>query len=413
MSLKRRLHTRRVTPQPTVRWHEANRMKRLPLYLFTILDELKAKARAEGIDVVDLGMGNPDLPAPKHVVDELCLRVRDAANHRYSRPDGDVEQLLKRVVAEWYGKRYGVSLDPRTEVLPLIGSKEGISHLSLAFLNHDDIAIVPSPAYPVHFNGVIMAGGILYPVPLSPENDFKPPIHALPREVVRMAKMIFLSYPHNPTTQMADAAFFEEVVGWAKREDIMVIHDFAYADVVFDGHHAPSFLSVTGAADVGVEFHTLSKSYNMAGWRIGFALGNPEILRSLAKAKSYIDFGIFRAVQWAAVKALTGPQDVLKKNLDTYRERRDVFVDGLNRIGWPTPKPKATFYVWTKMPSKFGQLTSLEFATLLMEEAGVVCAPGTGFGEYGEGYVRFALVEDTKRLILAVKRIEPVLRMKS
>ena len=413
MSLKRRLQAKQPKPQPSLRWHEANRLKRLPLYLFTILDELKAKARAEGMDVVDLGMGNPDLPAPKHVVEELCARAHETANHRYSRPDGDVEQLLKEVVADWYQRRFGVTLDPRTEVLPLIGSKEGIAHLSLAFLNNDDIAIVPNPAYPVHFNGVIMAGGILYHVPLTADNDFKPPLATLPREVVRMAKMMFLSYPHNPTTAVVDAAFFDEVVAWAQRHDIMIIHDFAYSDMVFDGHHAPSFLSVAGAKDVGIEFHTLSKSYNMAGWRIGFALGNAEILRILAKTKSYIDFGIFRAVQWAAVKALTGPQDVVKKNLEIYRHRRDVFVDGLNRIGWPVPKPKATFYVWTKIPSKFSQLTSLEFATLLMEEAGVVCAPGTGFGEYGEGYVRFALVEDAKRLALAVKRIEPLLRMKS
>jgi len=413
VSLKRRLRARQPKPHPMLRWHEANRMKRLPLYLFTIIDELKARARAEGIDVVDLGMGNPDLPAPTHVVDELCRRAHDPVNHRYSRPDGEAERRLREVIAAWYARRFGVSLDPKTEVLPLIGSKEGIAHLSLAFLNNDDIALVPNPAYPVHFNGVIMAGGILYHIPLSPENEFKPPIHHLPREVVRMAKMLFLSYPHNPTTQVVDAAFFQDVVEWAKREDIMVIHDFAYSDIVFDGYRAPSLLSVPGAKEIGIEFHTLSKSYNMAGWRIGFAVGNAEILRSLEKTKSYIDFGIFRAVQWAAIKALTGPQTVVQRNVETYRHRRDVFVNGLNAIGWHVARPKATFYVWAKIPPKFSALTSLEFATLLMEEAGVVTAPGTGFGEFGEGYIRFALVEDVARLRLAIKRIEPMLRMKS
>ena len=413
MSLKRRLQSRRPASQPAARWHVANRLKRLPLYLFTILDELKAKARAEGIDIIDLGMGNPDLPAPKHVVEELCKRARDPANHRYSRQDGDVEQLLKRTVADWYGKRFGVRLDPKTEVLPLLGSKEGIAHLSLTFLNNDDIAIAPNPSYPVHFDGVILAGGILYNMPMTPENDFKPSVHALPREVVRRAKMMFLSYPHNPTTQVVDAAFFEDIVAWAKRHNVMIVHDFAYSDIVFDGYRAPSFLSVKGAKDIGIEFHTLSKSYNMAGWRIGFAVGNAEILRSLAKTKSYCDFGIFRAVQWAAVQALSGSQDVIRKNIEIYRQRRDVFVDGLNRIGWPVAKPKATFYVWAKIPSKFSALTSLEFVTLLMEETGVVCSPGTGFGEFGEGFVRFALVDDVKRLAVAVKRIESVLRMNS
>lgn len=392
-------------------FQEANRLKRLPLYLFTILDELKAQARARGIDVIDLGMGNPDLPPPKHVVDELARRVRDPENHRYSRKDGEVERRVNEAIAEWYYRKFRVRLDPKTEVLPLIGSKEGLSHLSLAFLNHDDVALVPNPTYPVHFNGNILAGGILYNIPIHAESHYLPNLQAVPREVLRMAKMLILSYPHNPTTAVADLKFFRETVEWAKAHRIMVVHDFAYSDFMYDGHRAPSILEVKGSNDVAVEFHTLSKSYCLPGLRFGFAVGNADILASLAKTKSYIDFGIFRAVQWAAIKALLGPQDCVKKVVDTYRKRRNVFVPGLSRIGWDIPMPKGTFYVWAKIPLKFSALTSLEFATLLVQEAGVVIAPGSGFGDYGEGFVRFALVEPEPRLREAVTRIERVLRM--
>ena len=394
-------------------FQEANRLKRLPLYLFTILDDLKHQARQRGLDVVDLGMGNPDLPPPKHVVEELRRQVMDPANHRYSRSDGDIERRLKEAIAEWYFRKFHVQLDPTTEVLPLIGSKEGIAHLSLAFLNHDDIALVPNPAYPVHFNGVIMAGGILYSIPTSPDHRYLPNLRGINREVLKMSKMIFLSYPHNPTTATADLKFFQDAVGWAKSHRIMAVHDFAYSDFVFEGPKAPSILQVRGAKDVSVEFHTLSKSYSMAGWRLGFAVGNHEILASLAKTKSYVDFGIFRAVQAAAIKALLGPQDYVQQTVETYRKRRDVFVGGLQKIGWKVPMPKSTFYVWAAIPLKFSALTSLEFATLLVQEAGVVAAPGTGFGEYGEGFVRFALVEPEARLKDAVRRIERVLQMES
>jgi alanine-synthesizing transaminase len=394
-------------------FQEANRMKRLPLYLFTILDELKAQAKASGIDVIDLGMGNPDMPSPPHVVDELCKQARKMENHGYSRPDGAAERQLRVAIAQWYDKKFRVPLDPKTEVLPLIGSKEGISHLSLAFLNHDDIALVPNPSYPVHFNGVIMAGGILYSIPIQAEHGWLPNLKAINREVLKMAKMLFISYPHNPTTATADLKFFEEVVAWAKAHRIMVVHDFAYSDFVYDGAKAPSIMQVKGAMDVAVEFHTLSKSYNMAGWRLGFAVGNPDILASLAKTKSYIDFGLFRAVQWAAVKALTGPQDCVAETVATYGKRREVFVNGLNKVGWSIPMPRGTFYVWTKIPMKFSALTALEFATLMVQEAGVVCSPGTGFGEYGEGFVRFALVDSESRLKDAVGRIGNVLKMVS
>jgi aspartate/methionine/tyrosine aminotransferase len=387
--------------------HEANRMRRLPLYLFTIIDGLKAKARERGVDVIDLGMGNPDLPTPKHIVDELCKQVHTTENQRYSRPGGEPEKILRDAIVQWYKQRFNVSLDPSDEVLPLIGSKEGIAHLSLAFLNHDDIALVPNPAYPVHFNGVIMAGGILYNIPMTAEHNFKPNLKALSPELVKMAKLLFISYPHNPTTAVADKAFFQEVLDWSKdKPNLIIAHDLAYSDIVFDGYKAMSILELEDSKNANViEFHTLSKSYNMAGWRIGFVVGNKDILASLAKTKSYVDFGIFRGIQLAAAKALTGPQDCVKELVETYRKRRDIFVEGLNSIGWPVEKPKATFYIWTHIPPKYSALTSMEFAALLIEEAGVAVAPGTGFGEYGEGYIRFALVDNEERLKLAVERI--------
>jgi len=393
--------------------HEANRMKRLPLYLFTIMDDLKAKARERGIDVIDLGMGNPDLPTPSHVVEELREQVKNPKNHRYSRPNSEPEIQLREAIAQWYHGRFGVTLNPAEEVLPLIGSKEGVAHLSLAFLNQDDIGLVPNPAYPVHFNGVIMAGGILYNIPLTPENEFKPALKTLSPEVVKMAKILFLGYPHNPTTQVVEMRFFEEVVEWARGKNILIAHDLAYSDIVFDGYRAPSLLQVKGAKEQVIEFHTLSKSYNMPGWRIAFCVGNRDILKSLAKTKSYIDFGIFPAVQHAAIKALTGPQECVTNLVEIYRKRRDVFVDGLNQIGWPVTKPKATFYIWTRIPMKYSALTSMEFASLLIDEAGVGVAPGTGFGEYGEGFIRFALVETEDRLLEAVKRLQKVLEMEN
>ena len=375
------------------------------------MDQLKAKAQARGVDVIDLGMGNPDLPPPAHVVEELVKQVKKPENHRYSRKDGDVERLLNETIAQWYHRKFRVELDPRTEVLPLLGSKEGISHLSLAFLNHDDIALVPNPTYPVHFNGVVLAGGILYNLPINAENEYLPDLQAIPRSVLKQSKILFLSYPHNPTTAVADLKFFREVIAWARQHRIMVVHDFAYSDFMFDGHRAPSMLEVPGAKEVAVEFHTLSKSYSLPGLRFGFAVGNQDVLASLAKTKSYIDFGIFRAVQWAAVKALAGPQDYVERAAALYHKRRNIFLKGLKQIGWDVPIPKATFYVWAKIPLKFSALTSLEFATLLVQEAGVVVSPGSGFGEYGEGFVRFALVEPEPRLKEAIRRIARVLQM--
>ena len=391
--------------------HEANRLKRLPPYLFTIVDQKKKEVSDRGVDVIDLSMGSPDQPAPKEAIEELCKQARVNGNQRYSRRDDEIEVKLRNAIAEWYMKRFGVVLDPENEIVPLIGSKEGIAHLSLAFLNNDDIALVPNPAYPVHFNGVIMAGGILYNIPLTPENNYMPKFERLSSEVVRMAKLLFLSYPHNPTAQVASLEYFQEVVDWAKKKDIIVGHDLAYSDIVFDGYRAPSFLEAKGAKDVAIEFHTISKSYNMAGWRFGFCVGNKEILKTLAKTKSYIDFGIFRAIQCAAIKVLSSCDDTVKKTVDTYKKRRDLFVDGLNKIGWKVEKPKATFYVWCHIPLKYNALNSMEFTNLLLEEAGIAVAPGTGFGEYGEGFIRFALVENEERLKTALDRLKNILEL--
>ena len=392
---------------------EANRMKRLPLYLFSIIDELKREAKERGKDIIDLGMGNPDQPTPKHIVSELCRAAKHPKNHRYSRYIDDSECKLRKAIAKWYKAKFGVKLDPDSEVLPLIGSKEGIAHISLAFLNSDDIALVPNPAYPVHFNGVLIAGGILHNIPVSEETGYLPDFSSVPKSLLKKTKMIFLSYPNNPTSAVATKSFFRKAISFARKNRMILVHDLAYSDIVFDGYKAPSILELPGARDVCVEFHTLSKSYNMAGWRMGFAVGNRKILQALSKTKGYIDFGLFKPVQYAAIKALTGPQGCVRKQVEIYRKRRDVMVKALSDVGWPVPKPKATFYLWARIPDKYSALTSMEFAALLIREVGVVIAPGTGFGEYGEGYVRFALVEDEDRLKEAALRIKKVLEMEA
>ncbi len=389
----------------------SSRMKRLPYYLFTVIDDLKKKAREAGMDIIDLGMGNPDKPTPDHIVRELCERAKDPKNHGYSRSIDEVEGQFRAAIAEWYKERFSVELDPETEVLPLIGSKEGIAHLSLAFLNKEDVCLVPNPAYPVHFNGVLIAGGILYDLPLIEENDFLPDLDAIPEDILKKAKMMFLGYPHNPTSAIATPSFYEKTVSFAKKNNIILVSDLAYSDIVYDDFKATSLLEIPGSRELSIEFHTLSKSYNMAGWRIGFVVGNAEVLAILAKLKGYMDFGLFKPIQYAAIKALRGPQDCVQEQVELYRQRRDVMVEALNNIGWEVPKPKATFYLWARIPGKYKDLTSMEFVSLLIKEAGVVIAPGTGFGESGEGYIRFALVEDENRLIEAADRIKKVLEM--
>lgn len=392
---------------------EANRMMRLPPYLFTIVDDLKVKVARRGVDVIDLSMGNPDLGAPPQAVSALLEAAADPSSHGYSKNYGPIETDLRRAIADWYRRKFGVELDPDTEVLPLIGAKEGIAHLSLAFLNNDDIALVPSPAYPVHFNGAIMAGGLLYNLPLGPENCYMPELEKLDKHIVRMAKLLFISYPHNPTATVVDLDFFERVVDWARKNDVIIAHDLAYSDIVFDGYRSPSMLEVADAKSIGVEFHTMSKSYSMAGWRIGYAVGNRRILKSIAKTKSYVDFGIFRPIQRAAIACLDGADDYVLETVGIYKRRRDVFINGMKEIGWNLPVPRGTFYIWARIPLKYSALTSLEFATLLLEETGIAVAPGTGFGEYGEGYIRFALVQKEERLKEAVARIKKFLEVDS
>lgn len=389
---------------------EANRMKRLPPYLFTIVDGLKREVRARGVDVIDFSMGNPDLAPPPHVVEALREALGFPGIHRYSKWDEEIERNLRKAIAQWYHGRFGVTLDPDTEVVPCIGSKEGIAHLALAFMNNDDLALIPSPAYPVHFNGIIMAGGILYDIPIREDQKYLPDLFSLPKETTRLSKLLMLSYPHNPTTATCGIDFYERVIHWAKDKQIIIASDLAYSDMVFRGPRASSILEVKDALKHCIEFHTLSKSYSMPGWRIAFAVGNREILKSLAKTKSYCDFGIFKAIQYAATQALTGPQGSVKKAVETYKKRSALLVDGLNKIGWPTKKPDATMYVWCRIPQRFSEHTSMAFTELLIREAGVAVAPGTGFGEYGEGYVRFALVVPDSRIREALGRIEKFLQ---
>lgn len=385
---------------------EAHRLKRLPPYLFTVIDNLKNQVKATGVDVIDLGMGNPDIPAPAHVIEALCKAAHDPKMHNYSKAFDPIEVQLRKSIANWYERKFNVVLDPDTEVLPLIGTKEGIAHLSLGLLNHDDIAIVPTPAYPVHFNGVIMAGGILYSIPLTEENHYLPELKKIERSILQRTKLMFLSYPNNPTTAIADKSFFEDVVHWGKGKDIVIAHDLAYSDFInIKGYRAPSILEVKGAKDYCIEFHTLSKSYSMAGWRVGFVVGNKDVLSILRKTKSYTDFGMFKAVQAGAIAALDGPQDYVKQTVDMYHKRLEVFCNGLTEVGWETPVPKSTFYIWARIPQKYRMYSSLDFTRLMVKDAGVAVAPGTGFGEYGEGYIRFAVVDNEARLKEAVKRI--------
>lgn len=392
---------------------EAHRLKRLPPYLFNIIDDLKNQVKLKGVDVIDFGMGNPDLPPPKHVIDALCHAAHKPGMHNYSKSYDDVEVRFRKAIANWYEKKFNVVLDPDTEVVPLIGTKEGIAHLCMGLLNHDDIAIVPSPSYPVHFNGVVMAGGILYSIPLLKENDYLPELHKIDRSIMQRSKLMFISYPNNPLTVTADKSFFEDVVKWGKDREIVIAHDLAYSDFVYEkGYRAPSILEIKGAKDYCIEFHTLSKSYSMAGWRLGFAVGNKQILDILRKTKSYCDFGMFKAIQEGAIAALTGPQDCVKEAVHTYRKRTELFIKGLKEVGWDIPMPKSTFYVWAHIPEKYMGQSALDFTTTMVQDAGVAVAPGTGFGEYGEGFVRFAMVENEARIKEAIKRIGEFINIK-
>ena len=386
---------------------EFRRIKRLPPYVFSIVNELKVKARAQGDDIIDFGMGNPDLPTPPHIVEKLCEAVKNPRNHRYSASRGITK--LRMAIADWYGRRYGVEIDPEREAIVTIGAKEGISHLALALVEPGDVALAPSPTYPIHPYSVIIAGGDVRSVRLEEGTDFYGALVAAYRESWPPPKLLILSFPHNPTTATVDLAFFEKVVAFAQEHHLHVIHDFAYADLTFDDYRAPSFLQAPGAKAVGVEFFTLSKSYNMPGWRVGFAVGNAQIIAALTRIKSYLDYGIFQPIQIAAIVALNGPQECVKETVDTYRVRRDVLVDGLNRIGWSLAKPKGTMFVWAKIPDSYRMMGSLEFSKFLIDKAKVAVSPGIGFGQYGDEYIRFALVENEHRTRQAIHGIKRVL----
>ena len=385
-----------------------HRMMRLPPYVFGIVDQLKMEARRRGEDIIDLGMGNPDLPTPKHIVNKLVEAVKNPRNHRYSASKGIYK--LRLAITDWYLKRYDVELDPDSEAVVTIGAKEGIGHLVLATLGPGDVVFVPDPTYPIHAYSVVIAGGDLRSVPLTGEGDFFQRLLTATKQTWPHPKMLIISFPQNPTTKVVDIDFFENLVTFARDHHLMIVHDLAYGDIVFDGYRAPSLLQVKGANDVGVEFFSLSKSYNMPGWRVGFALGNAEMLAALARLKSYFDYGVFQPIQIAAIIALNENQDCVRETVEIYRKRRDTLIHGLKRVGWEIEKPKGTMFVWAEIQKPFKKMGSVEFSKLILREGLVAVSPGVGFGEYGEGFVRFALVENEARIKQAVKGIQKVLK---
>ena len=380
------------------------RIKRLPPYIFSITDALKKDARARGEDIIDFGMGNPDQPTPKHIVDKLIETVQRGDTHRYSQSKGIPR--LRQASCNWYKERFDVDLDAEKEAIVTLGSKEGIAHLAMAVLGPGDAVLVPNPSYPVHPYGFVIADADVRHVPLAPGVDFFAELEKAIATSWPKPKVLVLNFPGNPTTQCVDLEFFEKVIAIAKENDIWVVQDLAYADIVFDGYKAPSILQVEGAKDVAVEFFTLSKSYNMPGWRIGFCVGNPTLVGALARMKSYLDYGMFTPVQVAAIAALEGDQSGVAENREMYRKRRDVLCEGLNAIGWQVEKPKATMFVWAKIPPQFQSMGSLEFAKFVLKEAKVAVSPGIGFGQYGDDHVRFALIENEHRTRQALRGLK-------
>jgi alanine-synthesizing transaminase len=387
---------------------EFRRIKRLPPYVFAIVNELKAAARARGEDIIDFGMGNPDQPTPEHIVEKLVEVARRKDTHRYSMSRGIPR--LRRAVCRWYKQKFDVDLDPETQAIVSIGSKEGLAHLALACLGPGDSVLVPNPAYPIHPYGFIIAGADVRHVPLVPGIDFFGELHRAIHDSWPRPKMLVLNFPGNPTTQCVDLVFFEKVVAMAKEHHIWVVHDLAYGEITFDGYKAPSILQVPGADDIAVEFYSLSKSYNMPGWRVGFMCGNRTLVAALAKIKSYLDYGMFTPIQVAAIAALEGPQDCVEEVRRMYQSRRDVLCDGLNNIGWRVEKPKATMFVWAPIPEPYKSMGSLEFSKKLLAEARVAVSPGIGFGEHGDGHVRFGLIENEHRTRQAVRGIRDMFR---
>ncbi len=386
---------------------EFPRIKRLPPYVFNAVNALKIDARHQGEDIIDFGMGNPDQTTPPHIVEKAIEAIQNSRNHRYSASKGITK--LRLAICNWYKRKYDVELDPASEAIVTIGSKEGIAHLALALVGPGDIVMAPSPTYPIHTYSVIIAGAELRSIPLRPGSDFFEALAQATKQSWPRPKLLIINFPHNPTTQTVELDFFEKIVDFAKENDLMVIHDLAYADLVFDGYKAPSLLQVPGGKDVGVELYSLSKSYNMPGWRIGFCVGNPEMVAALTQLKSYLDYGIFQPLQIAAIIALNGPQDCVDEMVSLYEGRRNVLVDGLDRIGWKMERPKATMFVWAQIPEEFRKMGSIPFSKHLLNEAKVAVSPGIGFGEYGDDHVRFALVENEHRTRQAIHGIKRVL----
>jgi alanine-synthesizing transaminase len=387
---------------------EFSRIKRLPPYVFNITNELKMAARRRGEDIIDLSMGNPDGPTPKHIVDKLVEAAQRQDTHGYSVSKGIPR--LRRAIAEWYRRRYAVELDPDAEAIVTIGSKEGLAHLMLACLERGDTVLVPNPSYPIHIYGAIIAGADIRSVRMTAGVDFFAELERAIRELTPKPKMLVLGFPSNPTAQCVDLGFFERIVALARQHDILVVHDLAYADIVFDDYKAPSIMQVPGAREVAVEFFTMSKSYNMAGWRIGFMVGNRELVHALARIKSYHDYGSFTPIQVASIVALEGPQDCVASIRETYEKRRNVMCKGLHDIGWMVEVPKASMYVWAKIPPPYAALGSIEFTKRLLEGAKIAVSPGVGFGDYGDDHVRIALIENEHRLRQAVRGIRDMFR---
>jgi len=386
---------------------EFYRISRLPPYVFGIVRDLLIEARRKGEDIIDLGMGNPDMPTPKHIVAKLIEAVRNSRNHRYSVTRGIYK--LRLAIANWYKRKYGVEIDPENEVVVTMGVKEGIGHLVLATISRGEVVFVPDPTYPIHTYSVVIAGGDLRTIPLLPKDEFFERLNIAIRTTWPQPKMLILSFPNNPTTEIVDINFFQKVVDFANEHKLMIVHDLAYADLCFDGYEAPSFLQVKGAKDVGVEFFSLSKSYNMPGWRVGCAVGNSRMLAALNRIKSYFDYGMFQPIQIASIVALNESDGDVAEIVEKYRRRRNVLCDGLGRYGWYVEKPLGTMFVWAKIPEEFISVGSLEFSKLLLKKAKVASSPGIGFGEYGEGYIRFALVENEHRIRQAVQGIKNLL----
>lgn len=378
----------------------ASRVKNLPPYLFATIDKMKQETKAKGVDLIDLSIGDPDVPTPGHIVEAMKTAVEKPEHHRYPSYEGMLS--FREAVAGWYKRRFDVALDPADETLSLIGSKEGIGHVPLAFVEPGDTVLVPSPGYPVYPVSVMFAGGVSHIMPLTEENGFLPDLKAIPQETLQKAKLMFINYPNNPTAAVAPRAFYEEVVALAARYNIIVCHDAAYSEIYFDGEKPLSFMQIDGAKDVGIEFHSLSKTYNMTGWRIGFAVGNPDIIAGLGKIKSNLDSGVFQAIQEASVTALATDESVLSGIRKTYQDRRDALYEGLKGIGIEVALPKASFYLWAKVPKQFD---SSSFVAHILEKAGVMTTPGNGFGAPGEGYVRFALTVPVERMKEAAERL--------